>query len=81
MNTQATGKIRPITKKQLFAKTRKHFGLTRLFDPIVLIHIGYAGHWEILNKTDRPEYSVSDEQKAFMLDLIKEHGGFSGVQK
>lgn len=80
MTIETTGEIRPITTKQLFAATRKHFGL-KVFEPIVDIRIGYTGHWEIHNKTDRAEYCVTDEQKDFMLALIKQHGGVAGGAK
>lgn len=75
--TQATGEIRPITKKQLFAATKNHFGLKKPFEPLIVVRIGYTGQWEIHNKTDRDEYSVTDAQKEFMLALIEQHGGFA----
>jgi hypothetical protein len=81
MNTQATGKIRPITKKQLFAATKNHFGLIKPFEPLIVVRIGYVGQWEIHNKTDREEYIVTDVQKDFMLGLIEQHGGFAGGEK
>lgn len=78
MTTPTTGKVRPITKTQLFSATQKHFGLKKPFEPLILVRIGYTGQWEIHNKTDLPEYCVTDEQNAFMLDLIEQHGGFAG---
>jgi len=77
MNTQATGEIRLITRKQLFSLTKKHFGLKESFNPLIEIRIGYTGHWEIFNKHGI-EFGVTDEQKDFMLDLINQHGGFAG---
>ncbi|ATG89471.1 hypothetical protein [Methylomonas koyamae] len=76
--TQVAEKIRPISKTQLFSATRKHFDLKKPFEPLILVRIGYTGQWEIHNKTDLPEYCVTDEQKAFMLDLIEQHGSVVG---
>jgi len=77
--TQETAK-KAITKKQLFAKTRDHFGLKKPFTPLVHIVIGYTGHWEIYNLQSEA-LGVTGEQRLFMLGLIEQHGGLVGGAK
>ena len=76
-SVQNSGQIKPITRNQLFVKTRKHFGLQTPFTPLVHIAINYVGQWEIIN-CQGDHKGVTPDQKSFMLELIKQHGGFKG---
>ena len=76
-SVQNSGQIKPITRNQLFIKTRKHFGLPIPFKPLVHIALSYVGQWEIINYQG-DALGVTPDQKTFMLELIKQHGGFKG---
>lgn len=73
-SVQVSGQI---TRRKLFALTRQHFGLSAPFKPLVYIAINYIGQWDIIN-TQSEALGVTPDQKDFMLDLIKQHGGLKG---
>lgn len=72
MNTQAPGKIR-LTIPTLFTKTRLAFDLPRPFKPRVVIYKTESGQIDIINRDHR--HGVTPAQRAFMLDIIAQHGG------
>ena len=76
MTTQhPTGEIR-LTIPALLNKTRIRFGLPRPFKPHVLFYRTEQGNIDVINRFDG--FGVTDEQRAFMLDQITQHGGLVG---